>query len=207
MQISGIRHIFVIAILVLLAPLSSSAPSAQTKPSGRALGPVTAKVRIDLFSDFQCPACKGLAEGALKRVKDDYARTGKIRFVHHDFPLPQHQYAKRAATLASAADQLGKFEQVSEVLFREQPTWSVTGKVDDVVDSVLTPEERKKIRQLAADPAIAAAIAKDVELGQRTGVSSTPTMIITANGKPPSPVVGGVSYAVLSKYLDSLLAQ
>jgi len=195
-------------LLVLLSALAiggSAAPSAQVK-SSRALGPVIAKVRIDLFSDYQCPSCKGLAEGALKRIKEDYALKGKVRFVHHDFPLPQHQYAKRAAVLASAADRLGKFEEVSEVLFREQPAWSVNGKVDDAVDSVLTPDERKKIREIANDPAIAAAIDKDVELGKRMGVTSTPTMVITANSKP-NPVVGVVSYPVISRYLDSLLAQ
>jgi protein-disulfide isomerase len=92
------------------------------------------------------------------------------------------------------------------VLFREQPSWSVNGKVDDAVDSVLTPDERKKIREIANDPAIAAAIDKDVELGKRMGVTSTPTMVITANSKP-NPVVGVVSYPVISRYLDSLLAQ
>jgi protein-disulfide isomerase len=195
-------------LLVLLSAVAisgSAASSAQAK-SGRALGPVIAKVRIDLFSDYQCPSCKGLAEGTLKRIKEDYALKGKVRFVHHDFPLPQHQYAKRAAILASAADRLGKFDQVSEVLFREQPSWSVNGQVDDVVDSVLTPDERKKIREIAKDPSIAADIDKDVELGKRMGVTSTPTMIITANSKP-NPVVGVVSYPVISRYLDSLLAQ
>ena len=195
-------------LLVLFAAIAlsgSAAPSAQAK-SGRALGPVIAKVRIDLFSDYQCPSCKGLAEGTLKRIKEDYALKGKIRLVHHDFPLPQHQYAKRAAILASAADRLGKFDQVSEVLFREQPGWSVNGKVDDVVDSVLTPDERKKIREIAKDPSIAADIDKDVELGKRMGVTSTPTMVITANSKP-NPVVGVVSYPVISRYLDQLLAQ
>jgi protein-disulfide isomerase len=195
-------------LLVLLSAIAisgSAALSAQAK-SGRALGPVIAKVRIDLFSDYQCPSCKGLAEGTLKRIKEEYALKGKVRLVHHDFPLPQHQYAKRAAILASAADRLGKFEQVSEVLFREQPSWSVNGQVDDVVDSVLTPDERKKIREIAKDPAIAADIDKDVELGKRMGVTSTPTMIITANSKP-NPIVGVVSYPVISRYLDSLLAQ
>jgi protein-disulfide isomerase len=204
MKISPARPLLLV-LLSAIAISGSAAPSAQAK-SGRALGPVIAKVRIDLFSDYQCPSCKGLAEGTLKRIKEDYALKGKIRLVHHDFPLPQHQYAKRAAILASAADRLGKFDQVSEVLFREQPSWSVNGKVDDAVDSVLTPDERKKIREVAKDPAIAADIDKDVELGKRMGVTSTPTMVITANSKP-NPVVGVVSYPVISRYLDSLLAQ
>jgi protein-disulfide isomerase len=197
---------FLVALSLLIVPIGLASPSAQTKPSGRAIGPVIAKVRIDLFSDYQCPSCKGLAEGTLKRIKEEYALKGKVRLVHHDFPLPQHKYARRAAILASAADQLGKFEEVSEVLFRQQESWSVSGKVDEAVDTVLTPEERKRIREIAKNPAIEAAIQKDIELGQRMNVSSTPTMIITANSKP-NPVVGVVSYPIISKYLDQLLAQ
>jgi protein-disulfide isomerase len=167
---------------------------------------VTARVRIDVFSDFQCPYCKTLAEGTLKRVKDEYALTGRIRLVHVDFPLPSHRYARRAATLAAAAEKIGKYEQVSEALFRLQDSWSASGNVEEAVDSVLTPAERTRVREIASDPAIAAAIERDIELGRRMQVSSTPTMIISHAGKT-TPVVGVVSYQILSRYLDKLLAQ
>lgn len=199
-------------IAIVLAGLKAgttaktAAQASQTAAvSGRAVGPVLARVRIDVFSDFQCPACKGLAEGALKRIRDEYALKGKIRLVHHDFPLPQHQYARRAAGLAAAADRIGKFDQVSEALFRQQDSWSNTGKVDEAVDSVLTPDERKRIREIAKDPAIAAAIDRDLELGRKMKVTSTPTMIVTKDGKT-NPVVGSVSYPIFSRYLDTLLA-
>ena len=190
-------------LLASLALAGSQSSSAQTA-SARTVGPVTAAVRIDLFSDFECPACKALHEQTVTRVKEDFARHGKIRLVHHDFPLPQHKQARRAATLAAAADKLGKFDVVADALFKQQETWSKAGSVDDVVDSVLTPAERKKIDELAKDPTIAKNIEADIQLGNRMQVNSTPTMVITHNGKP-SPVVGVVSYQVLSKYLNSLL--
>jgi protein-disulfide isomerase len=196
---------FLLLTLTLWFANTPGALAQSSNPSGRAVGPVTASVRIDVYSDFQCPECKSLAEQTLKRVKEEYAAKGRIRLVHHDFPLPQHQYARRAAVLAAAADRLGRFDQVSDVLFREQPSWSVTGKVDEVVDSVLTAEERKRIREIAKDPALAAAIDRDVEMGTRLKVTSTPTMIVTVNGKP-NPVVGAVSYQVLSRYLNSVVA-
>jgi protein-disulfide isomerase len=186
--------------LILAAVQSPSAQSSST----RAIGPVTAAVRIDVFSDYECPACKALHEQTLKRVKEEYAAKGRLRLVHHDFPLQQHKHARRAAALAAAADRLGKFDAVSDVLFRQQETWSKTGNVDDVVDGVLTPEERKRIDTLANDPAIAASIERDIQLGQRMQVGSTPTMIVTHSGKP-SPVVGVITYSVFSRYLDSLL--
>ncbi len=193
----------IVFTVVALIVTSAGSPSAQST-SSRAVGPVTAAVRIDLFSDFQCPACKALHEQTIKRIKEEYARQGKVRLVHHDFPLPQHKFARQAATLAAAADKLGKYDAVADALFLQQDSWSKTGNVDAAVDSVLTPEERKKLRELAKDPAIAAAIERDVQLGERSQVTSTPTMIITHNGSP-SPIVGVVTYSVVSKYLDSLL--
>jgi protein-disulfide isomerase len=191
------------ALALLLAALVMSAPSAQTK-STRAMGPVAAAVRIDLFSDFQCPACKALHEQTITRVKEDFAMKGKLRLVHHDFPLPQHKYARQAAILAAAADRLGKYDTVADALFRQQESWTQSGNVDAVVDSVLTPEERKKLREIAKDPAILAGIERDVQLGQRMKVGSTPTMIVTHDGKP-NPVVGVVSYTVFSKYLNTIV--
>jgi len=194
-----------LATALLLAGLVTSAPAAQTK-STRAAGPVTAAVRIDLFSDFQCPACKALHEQTIRRVKEEFANTGKLRLVHHDFPLPQHKFARQAAVLAAAADRLGKYDAVADALFRQQETWSQSGDVDSVVDSVLTPEERKQVREIAKDPAILAGIERDVQLGQRMQVSSTPTMIVTHEGKP-NPVVGVVGYNVFSKYLTTIVGQ
>ena len=191
------------ASALLLAALAMSSPAAQTQ-STRAMGPVAAAVRIDLFSDFECPACKALHEQTIKRVKEEYAMKGKLRLVHHDFPLPQHKHARQAAILAAAADRLGKYDVVTDALFRQQETWSQSGNVDAVVDSVLTPEERKKLREIAKDPAILANIERDVQLGQRMKVSSTPTMIVTHDGKP-NPVVGVVSYPVFSRYLNTIV--
>ena len=191
------------ASALVLAALVMSAPSAQSK-STRAVGPVTAAVRIDLFSDFECPACKSLHEQTIKRLKEEFALKGKLRLVHHDFPLPQHRYARQAAILAAAADRLGKYDEVADALFRQQDSWSQSGNVDAAVDSVLTPEERKKLREIAKDPAILAGIERDVQLGQRMKVSSTPTMIVTHDGKP-NPVVGVVGYTVFSKYLNTIV--
>ena len=195
----------ILSIAAVLTALVMTSASAQSKTT-RAVGPVTAAVRIDLFSDFQCPGCKALHEQTIKRVKEEFALKGKLRLVHHDFPLPQHKFARPAAILAAAADRLGKFDEVADALFRQQDLWGQSGNVDAAVDSVLTPEERKKLREIAKDPAILAGIERDVQLGERMKVGSTPTMIVTHDGKP-NPVVGVVSYTVFSKYLNTITAQ
>jgi protein-disulfide isomerase len=197
---------FARALIVGSVVATAASPFAQTAGSGRTVGPIVAKVTVDVFSDFQCPHCKLLAAQTLNRVEEDYARKGKIRLVHHDFPLPMHQYAKQAALLAAAADRIGKFEQVSEALFRKQDDWSVSGKVEEAVDSVLTPEEATKVRELAKDPAVAAVVQHDIDLGTRLNITQTPTIIITKNLKSER-IAGFVTYPILSRYLDQLLAQ
>jgi protein-disulfide isomerase len=191
--------------VLALALIVVASTAAQTS-SGRAVGPITAKVTLDVYSDYQCPHCKLLAEQTLNRVVQDYALKGSIRLVHHDFPLPMHAYAKQAALLAAAADKIGKFDQVSTALYKQQDTWAANGKVEEVVDSVLTPAEAAKVRQLAKDPAVAAVVQRDIDLGTRLNITSTPTIILTKNFKSER-VAGSVSYAILKRYLDQLLAQ
>ena len=195
------------ALLVLaLASVFVALPAAQSGGSGRAVGPITAKVTVDVYSDFQCPHCKVLAEQTLNRVTEDYALKGLIRLVHHDFPLPMHQYAKQAALLAAAADRIGKFDQVSQALFKEQDAWTANGRVEEAVDGVLTPAEAKRVHDLATDPAVAAVVQRDIDLGTRLGINQTPTLILTKNLKS-NRVTGAVSYAIMKRFLDQLLAE
>ena len=56
-------------LLAALALAGSESSSAQSG-TARSLGPVTAAVRIDVFSDYECPACKALHEQTLKRIKE-----------------------------------------------------------------------------------------------------------------------------------------
>jgi protein-disulfide isomerase len=201
MSALGKRHLLV-AILVGVVGVSARGET----PSTRAIGPVTARVRVDVYSDFQCPYCKVLEEGTMTRVREAYALKGKIRLVHHDFPLPMHQFARQAALYAAAADRIGKFDQVSEALFREQESWGASGKIEDVLGRILTAEDVGRIRQLAKDPSVATVVDRDVEQGRRLDVTSTPTIIVS-DGVKPYRVVGSVSYAVFSRFLDQLLGQ
>ncbi len=201
-----VRYLNTTLLVLSFVSTLVASPAAQGGGSARAVGPIVAKVTVDVYSDFQCPSCKLLAEQTLNRVKEDYALKGTIRLVHHDFPLPQHAHARQAALLAAAADRIGKFDQVSEALFKQQDAWAANGKVDEAVNSVLTPAEAQKVRELVKDPAIAAVVQRDIDLGQRLNINSTPTIILTKNLKS-NRVTGAVSYAILKKYLDQLLAE
>jgi protein-disulfide isomerase len=192
---------------VLLSLLAACALSTAGSPANRkASGSPSAPITIEVFSDFQCPACKVLHEQTLAPLMKDYVVTGKVYLVHHEFPLPQHTYARLAASYACAAARLGKYEEIGNLLFRTQAGWTVTGKVDETVASVLTPAEAKTVRTLAKEPAIAAEIQSDIDLGHRVNVGQTPTLIFKSRrGEYPMP--GAVNYDLLRSLIDRTLGE
>lgn len=171
-------------------------------PSGRMIGTPISAITIDLYSDFQCPGCKQLYEQTIRPLIENYARKGRVYLVEHYFPLPIHQFAIPAACYACAADRIGKYEQVCDVLFKKQEEWSRTGNVDETACSVLTAAEAKRVRALAKDPSVLNEVQKEIALGKSHNINGTPTMLIAHNGTTRP--VGLVSYSVLTRYLDSL---
>lgn len=170
-------------------------------------GVKSAPITLEVFSDFECPACKILFEYTLNQVSQNYVSTNRVYLIHRDFPLPMHKYSREAARYANAAARIGKFDAVASTLFARQETWATNGQVDATVASVLTPAEMAKVRQLEKSSQIDAGIQKDVNLGNSVHhVTQTPTTIITYKGQM-YPVVGVVTYPILKQFLDSLLAR
>ncbi|HWY45500.1 MAG TPA: thioredoxin domain-containing protein [Candidatus Sulfotelmatobacter sp.] len=168
-------------------------------------GSKTAPIVMETFSDFQCPSCKVLYVSTFQKLNDNYVSTGKVFSIHRDFPLPMHAYSRIAARYARAAAQLGKFEQVEQVLFQNQEKWEKSGDVDGTVASVLTPALMTKVRALVNNPSVDAAIEKDIALGKTYNVNQTPTTVIHYKGQT-YPVIGVVGYDVLRPFLDQLLS-
>ena len=170
------------------------------------MGSKNAPIAMEVFSDFQCPACKALFLKVNQKLMDNYVITGKVYLIHRDFPLAMHAYSRVAARYARAAAQLGKAESVEQVLFENQEKWEQNGDVDGTVAKVVSPGEMTKIRALVKGTTLDPLIDKDFALGQGYRVNQTPTTIIHSKGQT-IPVVGQVSYDDLKSLLDHLLSQ
>lgn len=169
-------------------------------------GSKNAPMVMEVFSDYQCPACKQLFLSTDHPIVDNYVNTGKIFLIHRDFPLPMHAYSRVAARYARAAAQLGKLEPVERTLFQNQEKWEGSGDVDGTVASVLTPAEMAKVRALVKGGTMDALIDKDYALGQIYHVNSTPTTILHTKGQT-FPVPGVLTFDALHSFIDQLLGQ
>lgn len=77
-----------------------------------------ASVYLVEFSDFQCPACAAFAptvDMLTEKYKD------QLLFAYRHFPLPQHEFAKKAAYAAEAS---GTFWDTASYFFKNQKNFS-----------------------------------------------------------------------------------
>lgn len=191
------------------APLPSAPQSAAGLPDvdpHKAFGSKNAPVTMEVFSDFQCPACKTLFLTTNRQLMDNYVTTGKVYLIHRDYPLAMHAHSRVAARYARAAAQLGKVEPVEQALFQNQEKWEQTGDVDGTVAAVLSPAEMTKVRALVKGGTLDAAIDKDFALGQTYRVNQTPTTVFHSKGQT-YPYSGVMTYDVLKTFLEQLLSQ
>ena len=125
MKLLPVRHLGYLTLVALCGVASAAFATPQTKaptPSStktaapaanptfqKTIGNPNAPITMEVFGDFQCPACRGFFEGTVKQVIDDYVIPGKVYLIHRDFPLEMHPYARQAARLANAAAEFGQF--------------------------------------------------------------------------------------------------
>jgi protein-disulfide isomerase len=196
----------VVAKAAPLPPARQSAAGLPDVDPHKAFGSKNAPVTMEVFSDYQCPACKTLFTTTNRRLMDDYVSTGKVYLVHRDFPLSMHAHSRVAARYARGAAQIGKVEAVEQALFQNQEKWEQSGDVDGTVAAVLSPAEMAKVRALVKGSTVDPMIDKDYALGQTYRVNQTPTTIFHCKGQT-FPYSGVMTYDTLKTFLDQLLSQ
>lgn len=214
-------------LLILLPALMLSAQTPSAAPAANKAAPVAAKaatpvasarnfketgsasapVTIELYTDYECPACRDLYLNTLPPLIKDFVETGKVRLLHRDYPLPQHQFSPQATRYANAAGSIGKYEIVAQQLFQTQPEWSQSGNVDGTVAKVLSAADMAKVREIVkSDTKLQEGVAKDVAQGNVDRLTQTPTMMIVSGGKREQ-IAGGMPYGILKSYLNKKLGQ
>ncbi|HET8922923.1 MAG TPA: thioredoxin domain-containing protein [Candidatus Acidoferrum sp.] len=189
-----------------LPPAPQDSASIPDVDPHKAFGSKTAPVTMEVFSDYQCPACKTLFTTTNRQLMENYVSTGKVYLIHRDFPLPMHAHSREAARYARAAAQIGKVEPVEQALFQNQEKWEQTGDVDATVAAALSPAEMTKVRALVKGGTLEPLIDKDYALGQVYRVNQTPTTVFHSKGQT-YPYSGVMTYEILKQFLNQLLSQ
>ncbi len=148
-------------------------------------GPRDAKVRITMFSDFQCPYC-AKATPVIDEVLKMYPKD--VSFVMKQYPLRQiHTNADAAARAAIAAGKQGKFWEMHDELYKSQRDLSPE-KLKAIAESLKLDVKRWQT-DLDSDET-KKAVDADLALGQKSEVRGTPTFFVNGKLAPTRSVEG-----------------
>lgn len=160
------------------------------------LGPVDAPVTVVEFADYQCPYCRQ-EEPVMQKLREQFK--DKVKISYRDFPLPMHQYARKAAEAARCAGEQGKFWPYHDKIFS-------AGGEDLGVPALKTAARDLKLDGAKFDKCVdssqeQAAVDKDLNAGKNLGITGTPTIYV--NGFS---LAGAQPYAALESVVQEQIA-
>lgn len=180
-------------LIALLFIFQAAKPQAEVvvaktveRPSGEglALGDPNAPAKIDVFEDFQCPACKQFTESVESQVLSELVETGQAYYVFHQYPfLDKNSITKESHQAASAsmcASEQGKFWEYHDILFAN---WN--GENEGAFNDARLKEFAKSLEldvevfnSCFDENRFADEIDADFNLGNQMGVSGTPSVFV-----------------------------
>lgn len=162
------------ATAVTPPPATPADTAGLTKPNVKVSSPVV----LEEYGDYQCPPC-GILYPELKKLEHEYGN--QLRIVFRHFPLTKiHKNAMTAARAAEAARNQGKFEEMHDRLYRNQSAWK---DLDEPRPTFIgyARELGLNVDRFTRDmdsPEVEQRIAADMQRGNSSGVTGTPTVFI-----------------------------
>jgi protein-disulfide isomerase len=167
------------------------------------MGKPEAPVKIVIFADPQCPFCRQSALGTEVQLIQDYVQTVKASLVYRHMAFLGPASTRIAAAMECAGQQ-GGFWAFHNIVFEKQAPEN-SGAITDAVLSTWATNARldaTSFSRCLADGKGVQAVADDLALARKLGVTGTPTIFI--NGRR---MVGALPYDVLKATIDAALAE
>ena len=211
--IAGLALAFV-GVLIVSSPQNPFAPAGTgtvvaitpfPRPAAQqnTMGDPNAPVKIEEYSDFQCPACLSFFKDTERSIAEQYVATNKVYFVYHSMGAWIGPESAAAAEAAYCAGDQGKFWDYHDILFDNWTGENVgafnTQRLQAFGEALgLKMDE---FRSCLDNHKYASQVAQDRAGGDKLGVKATPTFFI--NGKP---VLGAQSFAAFQTEIEAALA-
>lgn len=154
-----------------LKNLGEPTPASEFKVATAANAPI----KMQIFSDFECPSCKALAT-MMPQILARYG--GKIDIQYYYYPLdnacnpnmerPLHQYACKAAYVATCMP-LAEFGVVHDDIFHNQE------RLGEYLEEVI---KKNKLESCVADAKTKEKVVSLINAANPFNISSTPTFLL-----------------------------
>ena len=167
----------------LLVPIRPTPSELVDTTNPRALGPADAPVTIEVWSDFQCPACGFFAKSIEPDLIDEYVRTGDVNLIYRDMAFIDNSEkgeSHQAAAAARCAGDQGKFWEYHDYLFENQNGENKGAFDRATLDQIATAVglDMTVFGSCMSSDAAVQAVSAETAQGKTAGVVSTPTLAI-----------------------------
>jgi protein-disulfide isomerase len=190
------------------------APEAITRPNVdfNAAGNPDAPIRIDEYSDFQCPYCSRFYQSTEKQLMDNLVTDGTVYFVYNTFGEFIGPESSAAAEAAYCAGDQGKFWEMHDVILSNQRGENQGAFSDRRL------KEFADYLSLDADTFASCfdsnkyqdTINQDLKDGTAGGVKATPSFVMTytVNGEVKTKLIEGAqSYDAFKQEVETALTE
>jgi protein-disulfide isomerase len=160
-------------------PAESVAFSLEGQP---ALGDPNAPVKVALFEDFKCPACKNFEELVWPKLEKDYISTGKVQ-AHFIYFQIINGSTDAGIAGECAYDQSEKlFWEYKTILYRSQgdesTNWATPERLVEIAKEFVPDLDAEALKTCIDEKRFADRVQKDRDMGITAGVQGTPSIFI-----------------------------
>jgi protein-disulfide isomerase len=188
----GVVGVLVVAFIAAQPPdlgiRAARVDSSGLPASGRVLGREDAPVTVEIWSDFQCPACGLLAREVEPDALHPLIEAGTVRLVYRDLAFLGEESVAAAVGGRFAAEQ-GRFWPYHDLLFANQDGENQGAFRTERLLAIAEAAglDRAAFERALTDPDLRAAVADETADGHALGVTSTPTLVIDGVAYPGVP--------------------
>lgn len=203
--ISGVALIFA-AILIwpsvrpigeIIEPPPREHPMADGKTMGRPEAPVV----VEIFEDFQCPACRVFTEDVEPLIIENYVTTGQIHFIFRHFPFIGPE-SLQAANASMCALEQGEFWVYHDMLFTNQTGENIGAFTDRRLQSFaeILGLDMVAFNECYRSEEYQSVINEEITMVNNLGISGTPSIVV--NGQ----LLPNISYEAIQQAIEIALA-
>lgn len=136
------------------------------------LGAKNAPITLIEFTDYQCPFCSRV-RATVNQLIDDYK--DKVRYTLRDYPLPFHQFAKKAHEAAHCAGDQNKYWEYNKELWAHQQALQ-PDKLKEYAKGLKL--DAKDFDKCLDGGKYTKKVEENAEAGSNVGVQGTPSFFI-----------------------------
>ncbi len=189
-------------------------PEAIVRPEaqGNGLGDPNAPIKIEEYSDFQCPYCRRFFEQTESQLVDAYVATGQVYFVYNSFGEFIGPESRASAEAAYCAGDQGKFWEMHDIIFVNQNGENIgdyTGRrLSAFAESVGL--DMGAYNSCVSGGKYSDEVNQDFNDGRAAGIKATPSFVMTytVNGETKTVLIEGAQpFSEFQSKIDAALAE